>query len=99
MPCPAAMAVRVEGICLRVRRGQAFKAAAARCSTPLALPLRSFGVKRHEQRKSSFPGSFIIISGAFAKKKKKKKNAAQVMDRFIAHTYWHTFFNFLAVEC
>ena len=73
MPCPAAMAVRVEGICLRVRRGQAFKAAAARCSAPLALPLRSFGVKRHEQRKSSFPGSFIIISSAFAKKKKKKK--------------------------
>ena len=74
---PAAMAVRVEGIAYAFAGVKPLKLpqrGAAPPSTP--LPLRSFGVKRHEQRKSSFPGSFIIISGAFAKKKKKKKNAA-----------------------
>ena len=69
---PAAMAVRVEGIAYAFAGVKPLKLP-QRGAAPPPLPLRSFGVKRHEQRKSSFPGSFIIISGAFAKKKKEKE--------------------------
>jgi hypothetical protein len=66
---PAAMAVRVEGIAYAFIGVKPLKLP-QRGAAPPPLPLGSFGVKRHEQRKSSFPESFIIISSAFAKKKK-----------------------------
>lgn len=84
---PAAMAVRVEGIAYAFAGVKPLKLPQRGTAAPPPLPLRSFGVKRHEQRKSSFPGSFIIISSAFAKKKEKELCTLQVMDRFIAHTY------------